>query len=553
MRSDKIKRGYQHAPHRALLYGTGVDKSDFDKPFIGIASSTSDLIPGHVNMPELERHIERGVSAAGGTPFKFTVSGICDGIAMGHMGMKYPLPSRELIADMIETVATANCLDGIVCLTNCDKITPGMLMAVARLDIPAVIVTAGPMLTGVYNNRRLSLVRDTFEAVGRYKQDEIDLEELRTLEMCACPGAGSCQGMYTANTMNCLTEAMGMSVTGCGSSLTVSAKKKRIAARSGKQIVKLVNKGITSRDILKKKAFHNAIMTDMALGGSTNTVLHLIAVANEAGINLKLEDFDNISKSIPNITHLRPTGDYFMEDLDAAGGVPAVLKRIKDNLNSAQTVNLKDINRIAKGATIYDSEVIRPVSRPYYKEGGIAILKGNLAPEGAVVKQSAVSEKMMKFKGKARIFDTEEAAIENILDKKVKKGDVVIIRYEGPKGGPGMREMLSPTSCITGMGLENDVALITDGRFSGGTRGPCIGHVSPEAAAKGPISILKQGDKINIDVPNRKLEIELSDEEIESRLEKLELKPPKVKRGYLARYANMVTSASTGAVFEDVI
>lgn len=553
MRSDKIKKGYEHAPHRALLYGTGVDKSDFGKPFIGIASSASDLIPGHVNMEELERYIERGVSAGGGAPFKFTVSGICDGIAMGHMGMKYPLASRELIADMIETVATANCLDGIVCLTNCDKITPGMLMAVGRLDIPAVIVSAGPMLTGVHDNRRLSLVRDTFEAVGRYKQDEIDLEELENLERCACPGAGSCQGMYTANTMNCLTEAMGMSVTGCGSSLAVSARKKRIASRSGKQVVKLIEKGISSRDILKKKAFHNAIMADMALGGSTNTVLHLIAIANEAEVELKLEDFDKISRSIPNITHLRPAGDHFMEDLDAAGGVPAVLNRIKDKLNPAQTVNLKGIKQIADEATVSNSKVIKPVSEPYYKEGGIAILHGNLAPEGAVVKQSAVSEQMMNFKGNVRIFESEEAAIENIMDKKVRKGDVVVIRYEGPKGGPGMREMLSPTSAISGMGLENDVALITDGRFSGGTRGPCIGHVSPEAAARGPIAILKEGDTINIDIPNRKLEVEISNEEIESRLKNLKLKPPKIKRGYLARYAKLVTSASTGAVFEDVI
>jgi len=553
MRSDKIKKGYQHAPHRALLYATGIDKSDFKKPFIGIASSASDLIPGHVNMKELERHIERGVSSGGGVPFKFTVAGICDGIAMGHMGMKYPLASRELIADMMETVVNANCLDGIVCLTNCDKITPGMLMGVARLNIPAIIVTAGPMLSGVYKNRRLSLVRDTFEAVGRYRQGKIGLDELTALEQCACPGAGSCQGMYTANTMNCLTEALGMSITGCGSSLAVSAQTKRISLKSGIQIVKLVKKGITAGKILTKDAFCNAIMVDMALGGSTNTVLHLIAIAKEAGVDLKLEDFNRISKSIPNIAHLRPAGDHFMEDLDAAGGVPAVLNRLKGKLNNTQTVNLKRIKDIAKEAIVYDSNVIRPLSKPYAKEGGIAILKGNLAPDGAVVKQAAVSKKMMKFSGKARVFNSEEDAIKTILGKKIKKGDVVVIRYEGPKGGPGMREMLSPTSTITGMGLENDVALITDGRFSGGTRGPCIGHVSPEAVAGGVIAILKNNDKILIDIPKRKLEVKLTKKEIDDRLKKLKPKPPKVKRGYLARYAKLVTSANTGAVFEDVI
>jgi len=553
MRSDKIKKGYQHAPHRALLYGTGVDKTDFKKPFIGIASSASDLIPGHVNMSELERYIERGISAAGGVPFKFTVAGICDGIAMGHQGMKYPLASRELIADMVETVLNANCLDGVVCLTNCDKITPGMLMGIARVNIPSVIVTAGPMLAGTYKNKRLSLVRDTFEAVGRYKCGEIDLNELMNLEMCACPGAGSCQGMYTANTMNCLVEVLGMSVTGCGSSLAVSSKTKRIAFRSGIQVVKLIEKGITSRNILTKEAFHNAIMVDMALGGSTNTVLHLIAIAKEANVNLKLEDFDKISGSMPNITHLRPAGDYFMEDLDAAGGIPGVLNRLESELNDAMTVNLNSIKQIAKKGIIYNSDVIRPLSRPYAKQGGIAILWGNLAPEGAVVKQSAVSKKMMKFEGKARIFDSEESAIKNIMNKKIKKGDVVVIRYEGPKGGPGMREMLSPTSAITGMGLENDVALITDGRFSGGTRGPCIGHVSPEAASGGPIAILKDNDKIFIDMPNRKLQVKLNNEEIQKRLRKFKPKSPKIKRGYLARYAKLVTSANTGAVLEDMI
>ncbi|MBL7091777.1 MAG: dihydroxy-acid dehydratase [Candidatus Omnitrophica bacterium] len=549
MKSDKIKKGLERTGNRALLYATGLTKAQINKPFIAIASSFTDIIPGHIGMRRLERFIERGICSGGGVPFLFGVPGICDGIAMGHSGMKYSLASRELIADTLETVVRAHCFDGLVCLTNCDKITPGMLMGIARLNIPAIVVTAGPMLSGRYKGRRLSLVRDTFEALARVKKGEISQDELSNLEIEACPGAGSCQGLYTANTMSCLTEAMGMSLPGCGTAMAVSAKKERIAYISGERSVALARQNILPRTILKKAAIENAVAIDMALGGSTNTVLHLTALVHELGLKLSLDAFDKISKETPHIVNLRPGGEYFMEDLDAAGGIPGVFKRMRSRLNNVTTVSGKYVSQIGAASQIYDEDVIRPLNNPYHEEGGIAILKGNLAPGGACVKQSAVSKKMQRFSGRARCFDSEEEAMRAILDRNIKRGEVIVIRYEGPKGGPGMREMLSPTSAIVGMGLCENVALLTDGRFSGGTRGPCIGHISPEAAVGGPLAVVKDGDQIIIDIPERKLKLNLGQREIKERQAKWKPPEPKVKEGYLARYAKLVSSASEGAVF----
>ncbi|MFH1868776.1 MAG: dihydroxy-acid dehydratase [Candidatus Omnitrophota bacterium] len=548
MRSDVIKKGLERAPHRALIYATGVRKEDLAKPFIGIASSFTDLIPGHVDMRQLERSIEMGVRSGGGVPFVFGVPGICDGIAMGHAGMKYSLSSRELIADSVESVAMAHALDGLVLLTNCDKITPGMLMAAARLDIPAIAVTAGPMASGMYKMKRRSFVRDTFEAMAKRQNGEISESELSNLEVCACPGAGSCQGLYTANTMACVTEAMGMSLPGCATALANSAKKKRIALSSGEQIVTLIKKNITTRKIINKVSIYNAVMVDMALGGSTNTMLHIPAIAHEAGIELKLDELDNISKKTPHIANIRPGGEYFMEDLEYAGGIQAVLKRLSQRLKNNITVTAKSVNENIKSAIIYDNDVIRPLDKAYHKEGGIAVLKGNIAPEGSVVKQSAVSKSVMTFIGEARCFDSEEEAMKEIMAHNIKTKSVIVIRYEGPKGGPGMREMLAPTAAIAGMGLSEKIALITDGRFSGGTRGPCIGHISPEAAAGGPIAVIRDGDLIEIDIPGRKINLKVSKSEIESRLRMWKPRRPKIKTGYLARYAKLVQSASTGAI-----
>ncbi len=550
MRSKIIKEGIERLPHRALLYATGMPKSEMGKPFIGVATSFTDLIPGHIGMRDLERFIEKGVHAGGGYPFFFGIPGICDGIAMGHSGMHYSLASRELIADMVETVAEAHQLDGLVLLTNCDKITPGMLMAAGRLNIPSIVVTAGPMFSGHYKGRRLNLTSDTFEAIGKFKKGLIKKEELDALEMCACPGAGSCQGMYTANTMACVTEALGMSLDGCATALAVSAKKRRIAFESGSRVVELVKKNITPRKIMNMKAFENAIMVDLALGGSTNTVLHIPAIANDAGIKLPLETFDRLAKTTPHIVDMLPGGKNYMEDLDYAGGIPAVLKRLKPKLKNNITVSGKSIVQIADAAEIFNDDVIRPLQKAHHKEGGIAILKGNLAPGGAVVKQSAVSKAMMQFEGTAIVFNSEEDAMKAILAGKVKSGNIVVIRYEGPKGGPGMREMLSPTSAIAGMGLSESVALITDGRFSGGTRGPCIGHISPEAMEGGPLAIVKNGDIIRIDIPGRSLNVALTDQEIKQRLQKWKKPAPKITKGYLARYARFVSSADEGAIMK---
>lgn len=550
MRSDKIKKGIERAPHRALLYATGVTKKSLSKPFIGIASSFSSIVPGHIHMRELERFIERGIESGGGYPFIFGIPAICDGIAMGHMGMRYSLPSRELIADSIESVALAHSLDGLILLTNCDKITPAALMAAARVNIPAIIVTAGPMLSGRLRGKRLSYVRDSYESVGRFKKGEINEEQLHALEEEACPGAGSCQGLYTANTMNCLTEVLGMSLTGSGCALAISAKRKRIAYESGERIMDLIKEDILPRNIMNRQAFIDAIRADMALGGSTNTVLHLLAIAQEAKVKLSLDDFDKIGRETPHLVSLRPGGEYFMEDLEWAGGVPALLNRLNDFLSERSTVSGISIKEIAQKAEVFNHEIIRSLDNPYHEEGGIAILSGSLAPQGAVVKQSAVSEKMKKFQGKARVFDSEEEAVKSIYEGKIREGEVIVIRYEGPQGGPGMREMLSPTAILAGMGMTESVALITDGRFSGGTRGPCIGHICPEAQEGGPIALLKDGDEIVIDIPERILTINLSEEELERRRKNWKRPPPRVKEGYLARYSQLVGPASQGAILK---
>lgn len=549
MRSDNIKKGIDRTPHRSLLYATGITKNEMKKPFIGIASSATDLIPGHVGLKDLERAVENGIYSNGGHPFVFGIPGICDGLSMGHRGMHYSLPSRELIADMVETVSEAHCLDGLVLLTNCDKITPGMLMAALRLNIPSVIVTAGPMLSGHYHGKRLSFVRDTFEAVAKYRTNGISESQLADLEMCACPGQGSCQGLYTANTMACLTEVMGMSLPGVGTALAGSAVKKRLAFESGVRIVDLVKENVLPRDIVTLDSLKNAIMVDMALGGSSNSVLHILAIANEAGIKPGLKLFDEISMQTPQLTSLRPAGEYFLEDLDFAGGIPALLYELRNIINKKpSTVSGYDIGQIISSVDYVNNEVIRKIDNPYRKEGGIAVLFGNLAPNGAIIKSSGVSSDMMKFKGRAVVFDSEESAMESISGGKITEGDVVVIRYEGPKGGPGMREMLAPTSQIVGMGLGDKVALITDGRFSGGTRGPCIGHVSPEAQEGGPIALLNDGDEIEINITERKLNVNLSAEELKSRSLNLRKKPKKIDHGYLSRYADIVSSADEGAI-----
>ncbi len=547
-RSDRVKKGLERVPHRALLYATGLPKGEMKKPFIGIASSFTDLIPGHIGMRDLERFIEKGVHTGGAYPMIFGLPGICDGIAMGHRGMHYSLPSRELIADMVESVAEAHALDGLVLLTNCDKITPGMLMAAGRLNIPAIVVTAGPMMTGRYKGGRTSFIRNTFEAMGRFRAGEISKDELDACELGACPGAGSCQGLYTANTMNCLTEVMGMSLPMCGTALAQTAEKRRLAFASGERIVALVKKNVTPRKIMTRAAFENAIRVDMALGGSSNTVLHLLAIANEVGVKLPLEVFDSISRDTRHIASIEPVGDHYMEDLHWAGGIPAVLSRLKDTIKDNPTVSGLRVKAIIAAVKHIDGDVIKPLDEAYHAQGGIAILKGNIAPLGAVVKQSGVSEKMMRFTGRARVFNSEEAAMKAILANGIKAGMVVVIRYEGPKGGPGMREMLAPTATLMGLGLGDSVALITDGRFSGGTRGPCVGHISPEAMEGGTIALVEDGDTIELDIPARRIELKVDDSVLAERRKRWKAPEPKIKTGWLARYAKVVTSANTGAV-----
>jgi dihydroxy-acid dehydratase len=548
MRSDRTKKGLERVPHRALYCAAGVPREAMGKPFIGVATSFTDLVPGHVGMRALERVVENGVHAAGGYPFLFGVPAVCDGIAMGHRGMHFSLPLRELIADMIESVAEAHALDGLVLLTNCDKITPGMLMAAARLPVPSIVLTAGPMLSGRLGDRRLSLVTDTFEAVGRYQRGEIDARMLARLEAEACPGEGSCQGLYTANTMACLTETLGMSLPGCATALAGLSKKRHIGYATGKRIVELVRKGITPRKILTRAAFENAIRVDLALGGSSNSVLHLLAIAHEAGVTLPLAEFDRLSRETPQLTTVTPAGPHMMEDVEFSGGIPAILNRLLPRLRKNPTVSGEDITAIAKRGRVVNDAIIRKVSAPVRPEGGIAILTGNLAPGGAVVKQSGVDPSMFTFRGKARVFDSEDAAMAAIMGGKIRPGSVLVIRYEGPKGGPGMREMLSPTSAIMGMGMGTKVALITDGRFSGGTHGPCIGHVSPEAMEGGTIALVRDGDEIVLDIPKRKLTLNVPAAELGRRKKSWKAPQPKVRTGYLARYAKLVGSAGTGAV-----
>ncbi|MCX7920472.1 MAG: dihydroxy-acid dehydratase [Clostridia bacterium] len=548
MNSDKIKKGYEKTGHRALLHSTGLTKKSIEKPFIGIASSFTDLVPGHVDMRSLERQIEKGIHSGGGQSFIFGIPALCDGITMGHIGMHYSLPSRELIADSIESVAVAHALDGLVLLTNCDKITPGMLMGAMRLDIPTIVVTAGLMMTGRYRGEKLTLIKNAFEAVGTYRAGRITEEELSCFQMEACPGAGSCQGLYTANTMACLCEAMGISLAGSGTALANSAKKKRIAFESGERIVDLVRDEITIRKIINETALENAIYVDMALGGSTNTVLHLPAIAYEGGMQVSYDKFMEINSKAPYISPLQPSGDYTMEDLEYAGGIMAVMKAIKPLLKDNITVSGGGILELAELGFVSDKEVIRPMDNPISPEGGIAIIYGNLAPEGAVVKVAAMSENMKKFTGKARVYNSEEEAMKAILGNEIVSGDFIVIRYEGPKGGPGMREMLSPSSALMGLGLRDTVALITDGRFSGGTRGNCIGHVSPEAYEGGPIALIQEGDLIEYDVDIKTLNLLVDEPELERRKKQWVAIEPKVKSGYLSKYIKLVSSAKEGAV-----
>lgn len=549
MRSDIIKKGCQRAPNRALIYGTGVSKNQMDAPFIGICSSFTDLIPGHSGMRILERFAEKGIHTGGGQAFIFSVPGVCDGISMGHSGMRYSLPSRDAIADMIECVVNAHSLDGVLFITNCDKITPGMLMAAARLNVPSIVVTAGPMMSGNYRMKRRDFITDSFEAASKAATGEIDEDEMTNMEMTACPGEGACQGLFTANTMACLTEVMGMSMPGCATAMAGMAKKRRIAFDSGVRLVSLVKENIKPLDIMNEKAFRNAIKADLALGGSTNTTLHLPAIAYEAGINLNLDSFDALSKETPHITSLLPGGKYFMEDFEFAGGIPAVMKSLESHLEDNITVSGMTVKEICKAAENYDEDIIRPLDNPYHKEGGIAVLRGNIAPGGSVIKQSAVNPDMMVFTGTAKTFNSEEDAMAAIMGGVIKNGDIVVIRYEGPKGGPGMREMLAPTAAIAGLGLTQ-VALITDGRFSGGTRGPCIGHISPEAAEGGIIALVEDGDKIAINIPERSIHLDVSEDELEKRRANFKAPAPKVASGYLAKYAKGVSSANEGAIFK---
>ena len=550
MRSDTIKVGVQRAPHRALLKALGITDSDLSKPFIGVVNSFTNVVPGHAHLNQVAEAVKAGVISAGGVPFEFNTIGICDGIAMGHSGMRYSLPSREIIADSVEVMVQAHRFDGIVMISTCDKITPGMLMAAARLNIPAIMVTGGPMLSGIYKGKKVG-TDSMFEAIGKVAAGKMDEKELKCLEDVACPTCGSCNGMFTANTMACVTEALGMSLPGCATPAAVSAERLRIAKATGERVVELVNEDLKPIDVLSSNAFENAIMVDMALGGSTNTVLHVTAIANEAELDLPLSLFDKLSKRVPHLSSMIPSGPYDMQDLNEAGGIPAVMKVLKDSLHlNAVTVTGKTVKENIESAVVLNPEVIRPLDNPVHKEGGIAVLKGNLAPDGAVVKAAGISANMMVHQGPAKTFDSEEAAMKAILNKKIQEGDVVVIRYEGPKGGPGMREMLSPTATIAGMGLSESVALITDGRFSGATRGPCIGHVSPEAAVGGPIGLLEDGDIIDIDVPKRKMNVKLSDEELAKRAKSWTEKEPNVKKGYLVRYSQLVQPAHKGSILK---
>lgn len=553
MRSDAMKKGLEKSPHRSLFKAMGYTDEEIARPLIGIANSANEIIPGHIHLDRICQAVKDGVRMAGGTPMAFSTIGVCDGIAMNHEGMKYSLASRELIADSVEVMARAHPFDALVLIPNCDKIIPGMLMAMLRLNIPAIMVSGGPMLAGRWRGKNVHLV-SVFEGVGQVKAGKLKAGELRELEDAACPGCGSCAGMFTANSMNCLTEAIGLGLPGNGTIPAVSAARLRLAKQAGLKIMELLKKKISPRDIATLPAFRNAMAVDMALGCSTNTVLHVPAIAHEAGIDLPLALFNQISQRTPHLCNLIPAGPHSLQDLDEAGGIPALMAELTKTKGLDTRVLTAAGSTLAenlKGRTVLDPEVIRPLSHPYHAEGGIAVLFGNLAPEGAVVKQSAVAPEMMKHQGPARVFDSEPAAQKAILGKKIRKGDVVVIRYEGPKGGPGMQEMLSPTAAIIGMGLGKEVALITDGRFSGGTQGAAIGHVSPEAASGGPLALVREGDGIAIDIPNKKISLRVSPEELDRRRKRWKPRPPKIKSGYLYRYSQLVTSGSTGAVFQD--
>jgi len=552
VRSDEIKRGVARAPHRSLLRAVGVKPEEMQRPFIGVVNSFTEIVPGHIHLRELAQAVKEGVRHAGGVPFEFNTIAVCDGIAMNHDGMKYSLPSRELIADTVEIMAQAHQFDALVFIPNCDKVVPGMLMAAARLNVPSIFVSGGPMLAGRFetkNGIQKVDLNSVFEGVGKVLNNQMSEPELECLVNVACPGCGSCAGMFTANTMNCINEALGMALPGNGTIPAVDERRWKLAWQAGEQVMKLLVANTRPKDIINEKSLENAFTVDMALGGSTNSVLHLMAIAHEAGVEFSLPRINEISENTPCLTKIRPAGEYHIEDLDRAGGIPAVMKELKKHLNLEQkTVSGRTVLEIITHAVVEDSDVIRSEETAYSSKGGLAVLFGNIAPEGAVVKRSAVDPKMMKHKGPARVFDSEDDATKAIMAGAIKPGDVVVIRYEGPKGGPGMREMLTPTSLLAGMGMDKEVALITDGRFSGASRGASIGHVAPEAALRGPIAAIKEGDIIDIDILNCKLNVNLSDKEITQRLAQVAPFKSRVTGGYLARYAERVTSASRGAV-----
>ncbi|MCF8111947.1 MAG: dihydroxy-acid dehydratase [Desulfobacteraceae bacterium] len=555
MKSDIAKQGIGRAPHRSLLKAAGYTDDEISRPLIGIANSANSVVPGHIHLNQISEAVKAGIYAAGGTPVEFGTIGVCDGIAMGHEGMKYSLGSREVIADSIEIMATAHALDAMVMIPNCDKIVPGMLMAAARLDLPSIFISGGPMLAGrhPHNPKEKVDLISVFESVGKVRRELISEQDLCDIENAACPTCGSCSGMFTANSMNCLTEAIGLGLAGNGTIPAVMSARIRLAKQAGMQIVALHNHGITPGQILTPAAFENALCVDMALGCSTNTVLHIAALAHEAGMPLDLDRINEISARIPHLCSLSPGGEHHIEDLHNAGGISGVMKTLADAGlidTNCLTATGKSLKQNLSSARVIDEEVIRPINRAYHNYGGLAVLFGNLAPNGCVVKQSAVADDMMRHEGPARVFDSEEEATEAIMEGRINKGDVVVIRYEGPMGGPGMREMLTPTSAIAGMGLDGDVALITDGRFSGGTRGAAIGHISPEAIQKGPLASVEQGDIIAVDIPGKKITLKLDDSEIQNRLSKWQAPAPKITKGYMARYARQVTSADKGAVLK---
>lgn len=550
--SNKVTKKIVNAPQRSLFKALGLTDEELESPLIGVCNSYSELIPGHQDLDKIAAAVKSGVTRAGGTPLEFGTIGVCDGIAMGHQGMHYSLASRELIADSIESVARAHALDALVLIPNCDKIVPGMMMAALRLNLPAIVVSGGPMMAGRHQGENIDL-KTVFEKSAGVSSGQVSKEELAEIEDSACPGCGSCSGMFTANSMNCLSEVLGLALPGNGTIPAVSSARRRLAKRSGSQVVRLLEEDIRPGDIVTEESFANALRVDMALGCSTNTALHLPAIASEAGIKLEIDLINEIKEEVPHLCSLSPGGKYHIQDLDEAGGIPAVIKRLLDNerFNGRMlTVTGQSHGENLAGVQVKNDEVIRELADAYHAKGGLAVLKGNLAPDGSVVKQAAVADEMLVHQGPARIFSSEEAAVEAIRSGKINSGDVVVIRYEGPQGGPGMREMLTPTSSLAGVGLDKEVALITDGRFSGATRGAAIGHVSPEAMEGGPIAALQDGDLIKIDIPGETIEVELSDAELEKRLAQLERPEPKIKSGYLARYARLVGSASNGAIFE---